>query len=378
MGKVSDPSGALGKEGVMESKRGTFRSLFSVMEQRDDLPEMPLPLAILCILATALFGAVAARLLSPAVEGDPFASQNVAGIFAALPFLPLSVMFYALTILLWRRMASLLATPVTFGAMLLFGARFSDAFALSLAILLISYVFAVSLIGKETRFRRMQSLTLAAAVSFGLCIFARVSLDFGSYTALVDAYMEAVPAMIGRWYSAVFAAADIAIAESSLNEMARELFVMLPAYFGMFCVIFAWAADCLIRRMFTILGCASIFTDESAGTTMPFIYAAVYAGVLLLTLFTPSSSMPLPHVMFKSVLLVMALPCSAVGVRKISDYLEDRLFYLTRERLLTGLLLFLTFSILGMFPFILLTSAIGAISIIKARFKGNGGETRLS
>ena len=341
-------------------------AVFSVMRRRDDLPEMRLPLAILFMLATALTSAAAARLASPAADA-PLHSANIAGLLASLPFLPLAVMTYALVILLWRRLASLLATPLSFGAMLLFGARFAEAFSLTLAILFASYVFAVSLISKETRFRRIASLAVAAAIGFGLAAAGRVAVDFGSFAALTETYMKEIPALIATVYSALLGGGETFDA-SLFREMARDLFVMTPAYFGMICVGFAWFADLMIRRMFTVLGCEAVFTDEDGGVTLPPVYAAIYAGVFVLTLLTPSETAPLLHAMFKSALLVMALPCSAVGVRGISERLEEKLFYVTREKLLAFLLLFVLFSVLGAFPFMLLTSVWGAVFVLRRRF----------
>ena len=346
--------------------------VFSVMRRRDDLPAMRWPMAILFIFLTAVTGAAAARLATPAIPDDPLASQNIAGIAASLPFIPLSVMLYAQIILLWRKVASLLATPATFGMMLLFGARLSVACALSLALLFMSYVFAVSLITKETRFRRMASLTVAAAVSLGLCLAVRIGFDYGSFSAFADAYMVSTPAAIARVYETLVARAGAVSMQPDitvLRSMAREAIMLAPAFFGILCVLIAWTADRLIRRMFALIGCPEVFTDEHAGVTMPFSYAAVYAAIFVPTLFTPASDFPLLHAILVNALLILALPCAAVGVRGIADWLEDRLFYMTRERALAAILLFVAFVTLRAYPFLLVTSAVGAYSVIKAHWK---------
>ncbi|MCR4905443.1 MAG: hypothetical protein K6A33_05125 [Clostridiales bacterium] len=346
--------------------------IFSVMRRRDDLPAMRWPMAVLFILLTAISGAAAARLATPAIPEDPLASQNIAGIAASLPFLPLAVMLYAQIILLWRKVASLLATPATFGMMLLFGARLSVACSLSLAILFMSYVFAVSLITKETRFRRMASLTVAAAVSLALCLAVRIGFDYGSFSAFADAYMTVTPAAIARVYETLVARAGATAVQpdiSVLRTMAREAIMLAPAGFGIVCVVLAWTADCLIRRMFSLIGCPEVFTDEHAGITMPISYAMVYAAVFVPALFTPATVFPLLHAVLVNALLILALPCAAVGVRGITDWLEDRLFYMTRERALTAILLFVAFVTLRAYPFLLVTSAVGAYSVIKNHYR---------
>ena len=352
---------------------GFSRRLFSVMETRDDLPRMPGFMAAVFILLSALAAGASARLCSPVIPEDPMAPQNIAGLFASLPFLPLAVTLYAMTILLWRRVASLLATPLSFGMMLLFGARFSEAAALSLAILPMAYAFAVSLISRENRFRRIMTLALFAAGALGTAAAVRIGVDFGSPENLRDAFMTAVPEMIGTAYGAAFggtvsvpeAGAASAPAFVSLYETARSVFIMLPAYFGVFCVAHAWVCDRIIRRLFAWLNCASIFTDEDAEVSVPVRFAAVYAVFFGLTLLTPGSVFPMARVMFRSVLLVMALPCAAVGVRRIGERLSDSLFYMMREKFFTGMLLFVLFAAVGAYPFLLITSAVGMISVLR-------------
>ena len=359
---------------------GFSRRLYSVMETRDDLPRMPGFMAAVFILLAALAAGASARLCSPVFPEDPMAPQNIAGLLASLPFLPLAVTLYALTILLWRRVASLLCTPLSFGVMLLFGARFSEAAALSLAILPMAYAFAVSLISREDRFRRVMTLALFAAGALGTAAAVRIGVDFGSAEALRDAFMTSVPDMIGAAYGAAYGPAAASetgaaamLASISFYETARSVFIMLPAYFGVFCVVHAWICDRIIRKLFAWLNCASVFTDEDAEVSMPVRFAAVYAVFFALTLLTPASVFPMARVMFQSVLLVMGLPCAAVGVRRIGERLSDSLFYMMREKLFTGMLLFVLFAAVGAYPFLLITSAVGMISVLRrGRAKKNG------
>ena len=339
------------------------------MQPREDLPRMPGFMAVVFLLLSALAAAASARLGSPAVPDEPLAPQNVAGMLACLPFLPLAVSLYALTILLWRRVASLLCTPVSFGLMLLFGARFSDACALTLAILPVSYAFAVSLISRENRFRRTTTLGLFAAGAFGLAAVARIGVDFGSLAGLRDGFMTSVPPILGSLVAAAVPGAEGVLTASDLYEPARSLFVMLPSYFGVFCVVFAWVCDLIVKKLFAWLNCTYAFNDGDEEVTLPFSWAAVYACVFLLTVFTPSSVFPMARTMFQSVLLVMGLPCAAVGVRRVEERLSDSLFYMTREKLFVGMLLFVVFAAVGAFPFLLLTSAVGTVSVIRRKLK---------
>ena len=343
----------------------------SVMEPREDLPRMTGFMAAVFMLLSAAASAAAARLASPSV-GEPLTAQNVAGLLACLPFLPLAASLYTLTVLLWRREASLLCTPLSFGLMLLFGARLSDAACLSLALLPVSYAFAVSLIAREDRFRRVTTLALFAAGCFGAAAAVRIGLDFGSPEGLRDAFMTEVPEMLGTAFRAAVPGEGSAegsgaalLTSLSLYGTARSVFVMLPAWFGVFCVTFAWLCDRIVRRLFAWLSCPSVFTDEDADVSMPVSFAGVYAVFFILTLLTPSSLFPLARVMFQSVVLVMGLPCAAVGVRRIGEKLSDSLFYMTREKLFVGMLLFVLFAAVGAYPFLLVTSAVGTVSVIR-------------
>ena len=371
----------------MEEKQktgGLGRLLVSVMEPREDLPRMPGFMAAVFILLAAAAAAVSARLASPIVPEEPLSPQNIAGLLASLPFLPLAVTLYAMTILLWRRIGSLLCTPISFGLMLLFGARFSEAAALTLAILPMAYAFAVSLMAKEDRFRRVMTLALFAAGALGIAGIVRIGVDFGSPEALRDAFMTAVPDMIGTIFRTAVSApassetgAAAMLTSLSLYESARSLFVMLPAYFGAFCVVLAWGSDRIVRRLFAWLNCSSVFTDEGADVSMPVSFAGVYAALFVLTLLTPASVFPMARVMLQSALIVMALPCAAVGVRRIGERLSDSLFYMTREKLFVGMLLFVLFAAVGAYPFLLITSAVGTVSVLRRWFaarRGNDGE----
>jgi hypothetical protein len=107
---------------------------------------------------------------------------------------------------------------------------------------------------------------------------------------------------------------------------------------------------------------------------MPVRFAAVYCVFLILSLLTPGSVFPMARCMLQSVVLVMGLPCAAVGVRRIGERLSDSLFYMTREKLFTAMLLFVLFAAVGAYPFLLITSAVGMISVLRrgrARDRGN-------
>ena len=104
---------------------------------------------------------------------------------------------------------------------------------------------------------------------------------------------------------------------------------------------------------------------------MPLRFAAVYAAVFLLTLFTPAALFPTARAAFQTGLLIMGLPCAAVGVRRIQERMADSLFYMTSEKFFIGMLLFVIFASLGAYRFLLLTSAVGTVSVIRRSLRKN-------
>lgn len=358
--------------------------IFSVMRRRDDLPEMTLPLALLFLFGVALFSAAGAKLASPAVPSSCFDSQNLLGAVASLPFLPLAACLYSLLILLWRRIASLLATPAAFLLMLAFGADLFTSVVISVSMLFVSYVFAVSLISRENRFRRLTALSFAIAACLILTIIAWIGLRFDSFALFTETYMTEIPALIGQIYNAYISSATGGITAASgasqiptfyLEKMARDFLMMCPAYLGMLSIAMAWFTDFLSSTAFRILDCEDVFIEITHRITMPFSYAVVYAGVFVLSLLTSAEYNPMLYVMLRSVMDVMLLPCAAVGIAGLMRILEDKLYYLTREKLLAAIILIFAFAFLGMSTFLLVTSAVGAAIVIKAGLKKKPDDT---
>lgn len=361
-------------------EKGIGGRIFSVMRRRDDLPEMTWPLAVLLIVGVALFSAAAGLLGSPADETVSFASKNVVGVISCLPLLPLAACLYALIILLWRRFASLLATPVAFAVMLAFGVELFTAAVVCVSLLFVSYVYAVSLISRETRFKRLTCLTLSIALCLVLTIIAWIGLHFESFSEFGEVYMSEVPKLVGEVYSAQIersmayttASLSYQIPEVYLQETARDIIVMCPAYIGMVSIALAWLVEFLTQTAFRVLDCEDYFIDLTRRITMPFSYAVVYAGVFVLSLMTSAEYNPMLYAMLKSVLYVMLLPCAAVGISGLMRSLEDKLYYFTREKLLAAIILVFALAFLGVFPFLLIVSAVGAGVVIKNNLKKTG------
>ena len=340
--------------------------LFSVMRRHDDLPEMSVPLTLLMMFGCVLFTAAAGKLATPAeAYGASVSASGYIGVGVSLMFLPVAASMYASIILLWRKVASLMVTPLCFGGMLWAGVRLFPAAVISMMLLLCAYVYAASLISRETKFRRMTALSAAACISAALTMIGYVSLYFGGFESFFEWYMSAFPEALGR----VYARSGMTVPYTDLITGCRQLLLMVPAYTVAASIILAWITEFLMQTLFRVLGCEEIFIETSDRITMPVSYAVVYAAAFLLTCMTPAETYPFLHMVLNSVTSAMILPCAAVGLNGIRRNLEEKLYYLTGERLLTVLILAVVFGILGVGGFVIISSVCGTYYVIRNRLK---------
>lgn len=336
------------------------------MQRHDELPEMSLPLTLLMMIGFILFASAAGKLATPAEEyGAAVSSSGYVGMAASLLFLPVAGCMYASVILLWRKVAALLVTPVCFGVMLWAGVRLFPAAVISLSLLLCAYVYATSLISRETRFRRLTALASAAGVCLALTITGYISLYFGGFGNFSEWYMTALPDAMSR----VYANAGMTVPYSDLTVGCRQLLLMVPAYTAAVSILLAWITEFLMHTLFRVLDCEDIFLETSGKITMPVSYAVVYALAFLLTCLTPAETYPFLYVVLNSITCAMILPCAAVGLNGVRRSLEEKLYYMTSEKLLTVLILAVAAGILGISGFVVLSSVCGTYYVIRNRLK---------
>jgi len=353
---------------IFASKEGWLLTdrLFSVMKKRDDLPEMTLPLAVLFLIGSAVFASAAAKLCTPSSD-ELFSVSDLLGTLAALPFLPAAACLYALLILLWRRLLSLLTTPVMFLTMMLFGADVFPSAVITVSLLFVSYVFAVSLIGRENRFRRLTCLSLSIALCLGLTVLAWLGIQFDSFSEFTGVFMNRMPEIMADAVSSYIGKAageSVSVDPSLFASSARSFLVMLPSYIGVLSLALAWLVDFSASVAFKALDCEDVFIEITRRITLPFSYCVVYAAVFILFILTGSESNPMISMMLRSVLYVMLPPCAVVGIKGLMLILEDKLYYMTREKVLAGIIMFSALAFLGAAAFLLITSAAGAALVI--------------
>ncbi len=321
--------------------------MISVMRKRDDLPEMTIPLVLLMTAGTLLLASAAGRL----------ASEDLPGVAASLPFVAVATCLYALIILLWRRAASLCATPLTFAAMMLSGSSLFAAVTITLSVLLMSYVFAVSLISREPKFKRLGSLTAAAALCLVLITVAFAGFHAESYEAFVGLCMDKLSDLIGTAYG-------MPASESYVREAARGILVLTPAFTVVLATAFAWFTELLTKSMFRLLACTDLFIGITHRITLPLPFAVIYASAFLLTMMTAPEQAPLLYTLLNSVMIAMMLPCAAVGTSMILRKIRARMYYASRKRALTALLMVMTFAALGIVNAAMILSVAGAYFVI--------------
>lgn len=325
--------------------------LLSVMTKRDDLPAMRLPLAVLMTAATILMSVVSGRL-----------AEDFVGAVAALPFMALSVCLYALIILLWRRVASLLVAPLVFSVLLFARVPLFTASAISVSLLFVSYVFAVSLIAGESRFRRLTSLSMSISLCLGLIVISYAGLHADSYDTFVSLCMERLSYVIGT-------VCKMPPSLTYIRKTARGIIVLSPAYLAAVSSALAWFTELLAKSMFRLLGCRDLFIRVTHRITLPLPYALIYGTAFLLLTATIPDSSPFTYALLSSVVISMILPCAAVGWSIILRKLRARMYYASRKRVLTNIIMLTAIATLGLSNAVMLLSVAGIFFVTADFFR---------
>ncbi len=334
-----------------------IKRLFSVMQRRDDLPEMRLPLAVLFMLLTAVFSCAGVHMMSAALVGE----ESLVGAVVSLVFIPPAVCCYAMIILLWRRYASLLTTPVTAAALYITGANdFYSSVVFLLSVLVVSYAFAVSMISRETKFRRITSVTVAMA----LCVLVAILGYLGMRSLSVEKIASEVYYIIKNAVSFAYLSLGVGITEYECSRYAREIVTMLPAYIGILSLALAAVSDILARAVFRVLDCENVFIMLTSDITMTKSYAIVYVIAVVLISMTAQDGVTLFSTIARSVAYVMAIPCAVVGVSSLFTMTADEYFLVTKKRAITLAAVVFLMLFVGFYAFIVLASVFGAVNVI--------------
>lgn len=321
------------------------------MQRRDDLPEMTLPLAVLLTLLSCALSALAAYLMT----------LGKAGVAAAVFLVPAVSCLYSLVILLWRRLASLTATPLSVALMLLTGSGLYETAVISATVLLCSYVYATSMMAKENKFRRMISLSLSFSLCAFLALIGYAGLNYSSAEEFLSASLAGLAGLTAKLNTS---------AQTDVDSLTRSILLLIPAVIAIVGECAAFLTELLTYNAMRVLDCDEVFVSrvrDGSSTTMPKTYAAVFLASLVLSALTSPYLNPLVYASLKNVMLSLILPCAAVGFSSLVNRREDEYFYMTGKRILGFLLMALMLAALGMRLFAVLLAVLGAIRAIRSK-----------
>lgn len=340
-----------------------MKKRFAVFRNRDDLPEMTLPLAVLTLLTipvSAAFGAKAA-------------GYGSYGTVLSVGLLTLSTTAYAALILLWRRLAAIAATPLSVFALLWSGAsRFTTA-ALSLGILFLAYTLAVSALSKETRYRRTATLSCAVVLCILLAGTAQIGLRFASFGDFMRFFREWVgeraALLLETRASSLSTRAletfSTAVSEQETAAATASLAALVPVCLGTAGALYAWATEGLLRILLTQFQVVEKFFPRTHRITLPKLHAALCIGSAALALSTSAEANPLLYAVLRNLFLAMAPPCLYLGCVKLRRYIMIRLYFLRGKRAASIFLLLFIVMALGASAFAILFSLLGAVCALR-------------
>lgn len=284
--------------------------MLQVFRKRDDLPTLTVPLVVL--IFAVIVGATAA---AAAILRD--GAHTVPAFFAALPLYCLAVTAYATLIVLWRRAASMAVSALSLCAVLPVAGILS-AVVLCLSVYVCAYVYASSILLRESRFRRILHLT----ASVSLCLLV-AGILFAGYV------WHSVP--VAELPARVLESIRRLLAESSFfaayaEETARSLLLALPALWLVIAEGVAYLCDWLCHRLFRLMECERYFLPEAdEGITTPRYFGAIVMVLSFLLLATSYRRNPLIYTALTNCVLVLFPPSVYVGLREAALRIRDRL-----------------------------------------------------
>ncbi len=277
------------------------RYVLGLLRQRDDLPEMRMPLTIAAAMLACLTGGTVAGLVH-------------AGAGLLVPFfLLVSALCQAFLILLWRHPAAL-GIPLLTGALLvLTKGGWLLAVAVSLGLLLLSCTTAALFLTREPRFVRIAS----AASVLGICLLMTgilyISWRFDTLGAAVAYFCSLLQEPASTVLTALSGGNTVMLPEM-VNRILYQVVASVPALLGMLCIFTAACLDGGMRLLFWFFDCEEYFVLPEEGITLPRSFGVLYGVSLLLVTTTSATGSPYVYSILSNCHWVFALPCAWVGI----------------------------------------------------------------
>jgi len=344
-----------------------------VFKQRDDLPQMRLPTVCLMFVLTVFGGALGACM----VPED---------MFAALLFLFVAIVSYAMLILLWRSLVSLLVVPLMAGVIFLLGGGPMPMIAGCLSILVIAYVYATCCMAQEGRFVRMTSVAIVTAI----CVFCTAAAWCSSrYDSLSDVILEGKQIcrdLFNRAYQTIgeisgtteaegTASVILVLTPESIDRFFYQILAALPSLFGICIMGFTLLFDGVCVWLLRLFQCKECFIpSRDSGITLPRSFGWVYVILLIMTMTTSVSDTPRLYSILSNCHWVFAFPCAGVGItwgyRRLREKIDNVSYYKvgnSMSRLPAVMLLVVLILFIGLAGAVTAAAALGAIYVIRFR-----------
>ncbi len=282
----------------------------SLLQKRDDLPEMRVPLLVAAMIVTCVTGGSAVLCIRGGLG------------FLVLPMVLLAVMSQAFLILL-RRHPAVLAVPLAVGGILLGTAGgWFWAVAGTVCLLLLSCTCAALFLTKESRFVRIASV----ACVMGVCMLATgivyISWQFDTLSAAVVYVCETWQEPVAAVLSALSGGTYVLLPET-VNRVLYQIMGAVPALVGMFCVGCGALLDGGMRFFFWLFDCSAYFVPEEEDITLPRSFGVLYGVVFFLVTATSSTGSPHIYSILSNCHWVLSLPCAWVGITAIYRKLRE-------------------------------------------------------
>ncbi len=275
--------------------------ILGLLQKRDDLPEMRIPLAIALTLFACLTGGTAVLLIRAAVG------------LLTVPFLLISAVCQAFLILLRRHPTSFLVSLLVGLLLLVTGGGWLLAVSVSLGLLLLSCTCAALFLTKESRFVRIASTASVLGVCLLVSGVVYISWRFADLSSAVLFFCELWSEPASTLLTTLSGGTYVLLPET-VNQVLYQLMASVPALVGMVCICAAALLDGALRLLFWFFDCEEYFVVAEEEITLPRSFGILYGIFLFLVTTTSATGSPHLYSILSNCHWVLSLPCAWVGI----------------------------------------------------------------
>lgn len=351
----------------MESNNKKISVILPFTAERDDLPKMTFPLATLFVLIVSGTSAMAASVMFANVTD---ALSTIGGIVSSASLIALAVCAFTVLITLTRNPLSLLAAAGIYGVSVLLGAGFIYSAVFTVMICVSSVTFASLILKKSvTKFTRVGILAILFTLTAAASLASVIVVEFGTLGAFIDNCNRIMTSTVGELLLSFTFPEGVALTDELVAETAREMLLTIPGITVAWLFLMAWLCDFLTKKAYHVTGCANTLTDEREKLIPDKAFCIVYAGVIFVSLFTSADRSSVLYYTTRSAVCIMIIPCAYAGYLRVREWLVDRIQKMTKGGLIPLLLLLFLIIFIGIVPFLVFLSVLGAAGMLIPRRK---------